>query len=76
MPNYRRTWCRGGTYFFTVNLLQRQGNDLLVQHIESLRIAVRLTKQGHPFKIHGWVVAYFTPSRATDFTACRSSDFT
>ncbi len=56
MPNYRRTWCPGGTYFFTVNLLQRQDNDLLVRHIESLRTSVRLTKQGHPFKIHGWVV--------------------
>src|SRR3569832_2263566 len=29
MPDYRRAWHPGGTYFFTVNLLQRQGNDLL-----------------------------------------------
>jgi hypothetical protein len=24
MPDYRRAWHPGGTYFFTVNLLQRQ----------------------------------------------------
>jgi putative transposase len=31
MLNYCRAWYPGGTYFFTVNLLQRQGNDLLVR---------------------------------------------
>jgi hypothetical protein len=31
MPDYRRAWYPGGTYFFTVNLLQRQGNDLLTR---------------------------------------------
>lgn len=56
MPNYRRAWHRGGTYFFTVNLLQRHGNDLLVRHIDELRAAVRLTRQKHPFDIHAWVV--------------------
>jgi putative transposase len=34
MPNYRRAWHPGGTYFFTVNLLERSGNDLLVRHID------------------------------------------
>ena len=33
MPNYRRAWSPGGTYFFTVNLLERRENDLLVRHI-------------------------------------------
>ena len=41
MPNYRRAWHPGGTYFFTVNLLQRHGNDLLLRHIDELRAAVR-----------------------------------
>jgi putative transposase len=40
MPDYRRAWHPGGTYFFTVNLLQRQGNDLLIRHIELLRAVV------------------------------------
>ena len=54
--NYRRAWHPGGTYFFTVNLLQRQGNDLLVRHIEALRSSVTKVKQTHPFTIHAWVV--------------------
>ncbi|MFP5344688.1 MAG: transposase, partial [Gammaproteobacteria bacterium] len=40
MPNYRRAWCPGGSYFFTVNLLRRQDNDLLTRHIDVLRAAV------------------------------------
>jgi putative transposase len=56
MPDYRRAWQPGGTYFFTVNLLQRQGNDLLVRHIDLLRATVASVRQRHPFQIHGWVV--------------------
>ena len=56
MPDYRRVWVPGGTYFFTVNLLERRGNDLLVRYIDPLREAVRLTRRDHPFVIHGWVV--------------------
>ena len=55
MPDYRRTWHSGGTYFFTVNL-QRRGNDLLIRHVDWLREAVRATWHRHPFIIHGWVV--------------------
>ncbi|HJU70493.1 MAG TPA: hypothetical protein VJ603_01470 [Paucimonas sp.] len=54
MPNYRRAWHPGGTYFFTVNLLQRSGNDLLVRHIDLLRDAVRVVRISHPFVIHAW----------------------
>ena len=56
MPNYRRAWQPGGTYFFTVALLQRQGNDLLTRHIDLLRECVRTVRVGHPFQIHAWVV--------------------
>ncbi|MFA5243198.1 MAG: transposase [Sulfuricella sp.] len=56
MPDYRRAWHPGGTYFFTVNLLQRHGNDLLTQHIDLLRQAVRAVRKRHTFHIHGWVV--------------------
>jgi len=56
MPDYRRAWHPGGTYFFTLNLLQRAGNDLLIRHIEDLRAAVRRVRSAHPFTIHGWVV--------------------
>jgi putative transposase len=56
MPDYRRAWHPGGTYFFTVNLLQRHRNALLTERIDSLRTSVDLVRQRHPFKIHGWVV--------------------
>ena len=56
MPNYRRTWHPGGTYFFTVNLLQRHNNNLLIQKIDTLRHVVQSVKQRHPFIIHAWVV--------------------
>ena len=56
MPDYRRAWHPGGTYFFTVNLLQRHGNDLLIRHIDALRQSIRTVQSRHPFRIHGWVV--------------------
>ncbi|AUH53044.1 transposase [Chromobacterium sp. ATCC 53434] len=56
MPDYRRCWTPGGTYFFTVALWRRHGNDLLVRHVDALREAVRAVKARHPFVIHGWVV--------------------
>ena len=56
MPDYRRAWLQGGTYFFTVNALQRHGNDLLTRHIDALRDVVRQVRRGHPFQIHAWVV--------------------
>ncbi|MFL6621231.1 MAG: REP-associated tyrosine transposase [Sulfurifustis sp.] len=56
MPNYRRAWHPGGTYFFTVNLLERFKNDLLVREIDRLRAAVSRVRRSHPFTIHGWVV--------------------
>ena len=36
MSNYRRAWRLGGAWFFTVNLLERYGNDLLIRHIDLL----------------------------------------
>lgn len=56
MPDYRRAYHPGGTYFFTVNLLRRMGNDLLTRRIDLLRNAVRSVRRDHPFEIHGWVV--------------------
>jgi hypothetical protein len=37
VPNYRRLWIPGGTWFFTVNLLERHENDLFVRAIDLLR---------------------------------------
>jgi putative transposase len=55
MPDYRRLRVAGGTYFFTVNLLERK-QDLLIRHIHYLRDAVRTTKRERPFHIDAWVV--------------------
>jgi putative transposase len=55
MPDYRRNWVQGGTYFFTVNLLERK-RDLLVTEIELLRDSVRRVKHLYPFDIVAWVV--------------------
>jgi putative transposase len=56
MPNYRRAFVPGGTWFFTVNLLERHGNDLLVREIDLLRTTVRQVRDKHPFHINAWVV--------------------
>lgn len=56
MPDYRRTWHPGGTYFFTLNLLVRRDNDLLIRHVDALRAAVRKVRARYVFKIHAWVV--------------------
>ncbi len=55
MPDYRRYRVPGGTYFFTVNLLERR-LDTLVRHVDVLREAVRVTRQERPFHIDAWVV--------------------
>jgi putative transposase len=51
MPNNRRARVPGGTWFFTVNLLERRGNDLLTREIGNLRDAVRRVRVRHPFRI-------------------------
>ena len=56
MLDYRRYRVSGGTYFFTVNLLERCPNDLLVGHIDILRSVVRDVRSKRPFVIDAWVV--------------------
>jgi len=56
MPNYRRAFIPGGTYFFTVNLLQRHENNLLIREIKLLRNTVQKVRKQHPFQIDAWVV--------------------
>ncbi len=55
MPDYRRNRVPGGTYFFTVNLLDRNSR-LLVEKVDVLREAVRTVRGGPPFYIDAWVV--------------------
>jgi putative transposase len=55
MPDYRRNRVPGGTYFFTVNLLERK-SGLLVEYIDCLREAVRKVRLNQPFHLDAWVV--------------------
>lgn len=55
MSNYRRNYLNGGTWFFTVNLKNRQ-SDALVRQIAFLRSAVAHVKCRKPFHINAWVV--------------------
>lgn len=52
---YRRADLAGGTYFFTVNLAERQCS-LLVDHVDILRESVRLVKTRYPFRIEAMVI--------------------
>jgi putative transposase len=50
MTDYRRYRINGGTYFFTVNLADRN-RALLTEHIDTLRESFRVVKEAHPFEI-------------------------
>ncbi|MGH8474247.1 MAG: REP-associated tyrosine transposase [Methylococcales bacterium] len=73
MPDFRRYRVPGGTYFFTVNLLERR-LDTLVRHVDALREAVRVTQRRRPFHMDAWVVlpdhmhAVWTLPRDDDFS--------
>lgn len=56
MRTYMRSRVKGGTYFFTVNLAERHGNTLLVDHINALKAAFQRTRQDLPFAMPGYVV--------------------
>ena len=56
MRTYKRVKITGGTYFFTVNLAHRHGNDLLIRNIPDLREAFRHVRNVHPFGLDAIVV--------------------
>jgi putative transposase len=56
VSDYLRAWIPGGTYFFTVNLAERNQNSLLVDRIDLLRRAFREVKASHPFELQAVVV--------------------
>ncbi|MBA3910029.1 MAG: transposase [Rhodobacter sp.] len=55
MSRYIRPKVSGASIFFTVALADRRSN-LLVQQIDALRAAVRVTWSERPFHIDAWVV--------------------
>jgi putative transposase len=52
---YRRTFIDGGTYFFTVNILERN-KSLLTTHVDLLKQSIQTVKSRHPFTIDAMVV--------------------
>jgi putative transposase len=50
MVRYRRNRVKGGTFFFTLTLANRQ-STALVDHIGTLRTAFRVTRRERPFTI-------------------------
>src|SRR5579872_2724577 len=55
MVSYRRNYCLGGCYFFTVNLRNRK-SKILVEYIELLRCAMRHVQQEKHYEIKSMVV--------------------
>ena len=75
MVEYRRIDVPGATWFFTVNLAERQNNHLLTEQIDSLRSAFRYVKNRRPFQIDAIVVLpdhlhciWTLPTGDTDFS--------
>ena len=55
MNHYRDNRVPGGTFFFTVRLLDR-GSSLLTDHISAFGDAIRQARIRKPFHVDGWVV--------------------
>jgi putative transposase len=55
MTNYRRNFVPGGSYFFTVNLVDRSSR-FLTDHIDLLRTAFRYARVRHVFTIDAIVI--------------------
>jgi len=56
MTNYRRIYTPGASWFFTVNLLKRQNNPLLIENIKVLRSTFSEVKAKHPFRVDAVVI--------------------
>jgi len=55
MVRYRRNFIAGGTYFFTVTLADRT-SSALVDHVNALRMALRIARRERPFTIDAIVI--------------------
>ena len=55
MPQYIRAFVPGGTFFFTVTLLERR-RELVTEHIDKLREAFKAARQRRPFTIEAIVI--------------------
>jgi len=58
MPQYIRAFVPGGTFFFTVALLERR-RRLLTENIDKLREVFKLARQRRPFTVEGGQMIMF-----------------
>ena len=56
MPEYRRPWVLGGTYFITIVTYRRRELFISEEAVERWRIALRQAQAERPFEVHGGVV--------------------
>ena len=56
MTDYRRFYLPGATWFFTVNIVQRDDNRLLLDNIDVLRMAFRTVMARWPFAMQAVVI--------------------
>jgi putative transposase len=56
MTEYRRANVPRAGWIFMVNLVQRDNNSLLVDHIDAPRGAIRKVRVGHPFRLDASVI--------------------
>ena len=75
MPQYIRAFVPGGTFFFTVTLLERR-RELLIEHINDLRKAFKVARQRRPFTVEAIVILpdhlhsiWTLPSGDADFSS-------
>ena len=74
MPQYLRAFVPGGTFFFTVTLLERR-RKLLTEHIDDLRAVFKAARQRRPFTVEAMVILpdhlhciWTLPSEDADFS--------
>jgi putative transposase len=75
MPNYRRAFVPGGTYFFTVAIADRR-TRLLTERIDALSRTFRVVRAWRPFAVPAFVISpdhlhciWSLPEGDADFTA-------
>ncbi len=56
MTDYRRIYIPGASWFFTVNLLQRRNNHLLIENVDLLRESFRYVQKRKPYTMPGVVI--------------------
>jgi len=65
MPQYIRAFVPGGTFFFTVTLLERR-RKLLTEPIDDLRAVFKAARQRRPFTVEMQKAGCALLSRPTD----------